>query len=405
MAYSTVDYTGDGTNRNFTVTFPYLLQAHVSVSLDDATTTAYTWTSSTVIQLTTAPSAGVAVRIARNTSRGTPLVDFVDASSLTEEQLDTAILQALYVAQEAFDTSGTSSADAAEASALAAAASATAAAASATAAAASATAAAGSAASAASVLASSGYRANCILRYVGTTQIRLDPYKGNSILVNGSYMTIPAVGTTLTNSGLSADTNYYIYAYNSSGTLTLEAVPNAPQISLTTGMMIKGADATRTLVGMVRMNSSGQFADNAAQRLVRSWFSDQGVSGTKTLASDTTFSSASLAELSSSMRIEFLAWEFERIDIRGFLVGKNGTAGSSISTQPAVTTVLSGIAAALNVPVNNYYSAIAAETTLAGTVSPAGYYYAQLYAASSVSGATALASSTGLVLETSGASA
>lgn len=403
MAYSTVSYTGNGSQVNFTVTFPYILQSHVKVYLDDVLTTAYSWTSSTVIQLTTAPAAGVAIDIQRDSSRGTALVDFQDAGTLTEEDLDRAILQALYVAQEAFDTSGTSAADQAAASATAAAASATAAAASATAAAASATATAASAASAASVLAASGYRGNCILKYIGTTQIRLDPYKGNSLLINGTYMTVPAAGVTLSNSGLSTDTNYYIYAYSNSGTLTLEASATAPQQSASNGMWIKNVDATRTLVGFIRTNASGQFADNPAQRFVRTWFNDQGVSGEKALASNTTFSSGTVAELSSAMRIEFLAWENEQVCINGHLTALNGDASvTQMYAQIAVSTTVGGVAG-FNDAQATRYAHVTCRDTYTALASPAGYYYAQLYVAdNATANSTAQAGYTGLTLSSLG---
>jgi hypothetical protein len=239
---------------------------------------------------------------------------------------------------------------------------------------------------------------------VGTTQIRLDPYKGNSILINGTYMTIPAVGVTLSNTGLSADTNYYIYAYSNSGTLTLEAATTAPQAH-TNGMQIKNVDATRTLVGFVRTNASSQFADNAAQRLVRTWFSDQGVVGEKTLGSNTAFNSGSFTELSSSMRIEFLAWEGEKVLFTGSISATHAS-GANYNARLAVTTVQIGTGG-LGTGGAGEFANVVCHAQYIPATSPAGYFYAQIYVADSAGSGDSTAQSgyTGLTMVTSGASA
>jgi microcystin-dependent protein len=103
MAYSFAQYAGDGSNTIFSVPFPYLSKTHVIVSVNGVETTAFTWLTSASIQLTTAPSAGAVVDIRRKSSRDARLVDFQDASLLTEEILDQDANQHFYLAQEAFD--------------------------------------------------------------------------------------------------------------------------------------------------------------------------------------------------------------------------------------------------------------------------------------------------------------
>jgi hypothetical protein len=103
MAYSFAQYAGDGSNKIFSVPFPYLSKTHVIVSVNGVETTAFTWLTSASIQLTTAPSAGAVVDIRRKSSRAARLVDFQDASLLTEEILDQDANQHFYLAQEAFD--------------------------------------------------------------------------------------------------------------------------------------------------------------------------------------------------------------------------------------------------------------------------------------------------------------
>lgn len=149
MATSYTNYTGDGSNTDYTVTFSYLAVAHVFVSVNGSDAT-FTWLNATTVRMDAAPASGAVVKVYRATDP-VPLVDFVDAAVLFETDLDTSVLQSLFIAEEAKDAVANSSADAdaAAASAVDASASAAAAAASAITAASEAAAAAASAAAAA----------------------------------------------------------------------------------------------------------------------------------------------------------------------------------------------------------------------------------------------------------------
>lgn len=105
MAYSYVTCTGDGTTRDYIVPFPYLKISDVKVTLNEAeqNALAYSWHTSGTIRFVTAPPAGFSVRIQRITDKVTPAVDFRDGSTLTEADLDLAVTQLLYIAQEAYD--------------------------------------------------------------------------------------------------------------------------------------------------------------------------------------------------------------------------------------------------------------------------------------------------------------
>jgi hypothetical protein len=106
MPYATQTYTGNGATTNYSVTFPYILKTHVKVYLNgvlQVDPTNYSWFNSTTIQFVSAPGNGVTIRFQRETSPGTPLVDYIDGSTLTETTLDRANLQALYLCQEALD--------------------------------------------------------------------------------------------------------------------------------------------------------------------------------------------------------------------------------------------------------------------------------------------------------------
>jgi hypothetical protein len=103
MALSSVSYPGDGSNTLFAVNIPYLSKAHVKVYIDGVEDTAFTWLTSSSINTSTVAAIGEIVLIKRTTP-STPLVDFVDGSTLTEELLDTATVQSLYVAEESADS-------------------------------------------------------------------------------------------------------------------------------------------------------------------------------------------------------------------------------------------------------------------------------------------------------------
>jgi hypothetical protein len=103
----------------------------------------------------------------------------------------------------------------------------------------------------------------CRLVFVSTSSVRLDRRNGQYLWINGANEAIPSSGPTLSNGALAASTAYYVYAYMSSGTMTLEASTTAPATSSTDGTQIKTADATRALVGRLATNSSSEFFINA----------------------------------------------------------------------------------------------------------------------------------------------
>lgn len=106
MAFSFEQFVGNGSLTNFSFTFPYISQSHVTVAVATVNT-AFTWVNATTIQLAVAPASGAAVEVRRTTPKTTALVNFVDAAVLTEADLDTNTQQLLYITQEAFDTAAT----------------------------------------------------------------------------------------------------------------------------------------------------------------------------------------------------------------------------------------------------------------------------------------------------------
>ena len=104
MPLSYVQTSGNGVTTNFAIPFSYLSKSHVHVYISGGETLAFTWVNSSTIQITPAPPSGVLnVEIRRLTPRGEPLVDYNDGSVLFATDLDTAYLQALFIAQEYFE--------------------------------------------------------------------------------------------------------------------------------------------------------------------------------------------------------------------------------------------------------------------------------------------------------------
>ena len=118
MAFSYVSYTGDGSTQNYTLPFSYINKTDITVKVNGVSVP-FTWNSTSVVRITTAPTAASAIQIQRVTQKATVPVNFTDGSTLLESDLDTLALYVLYVAQEQADFPPDSAAAAAAASASA----------------------------------------------------------------------------------------------------------------------------------------------------------------------------------------------------------------------------------------------------------------------------------------------
>jgi hypothetical protein len=106
MALARVQYEQQiAANKAFTVTMPYISKDHIQVSVDGVDL-AFTWLNENTVNITVAPAIGSVVDIMRVTEREVLLVDFRDASTITEKQLDLSARQTFFIAQEAFDATG-----------------------------------------------------------------------------------------------------------------------------------------------------------------------------------------------------------------------------------------------------------------------------------------------------------
>jgi len=162
------------------------------------------------------------------------------------------------------------------------------------------------------------------------SNIVLQRYNGVWLTINNTVCTIPSAGVSLAATGLTVTTVYNIYAYMSGATMTLEASTTAHATDSTTGVEIKSGDATRTLVGKVKIITGPAFADTDANRFVISWFNQRPRRLYSTNGSAPTTSSTTPVALVSQM--EFLSWGDSSVSA-GFVgnVGNNTANGAAFT--------------------------------------------------------------------------
>ena len=103
MALSNVTYTANGSTTIFVVSFGYLQESHVTVTIDDVVTTAYTFTVDGNIEFTVAPLNLSIVYITRDSDISQILVAYGDGSNLTQEDLNNDANQSIFLQQETRD--------------------------------------------------------------------------------------------------------------------------------------------------------------------------------------------------------------------------------------------------------------------------------------------------------------
>ena len=103
MSYrSKVFYTGNGSEQNLSVTFPYLDPTHTHIKLDDVLVedNTWSWLNSSTVTVTAANAA--VIEVFRSTPYD-PMVTFSNASLLNEDDQNMAALQAIYLIEELLD--------------------------------------------------------------------------------------------------------------------------------------------------------------------------------------------------------------------------------------------------------------------------------------------------------------
>ncbi len=200
----------------------------------------------------------------------------------------------------------------------------------------------------------------------------LSRFNGSRLTINGFAETIPSAGITLSASGLTPSTLYYIYAYMNSGTMTLEASATVPVADTATGVQIKTGDATRSLVGMARPVTGPAWADTIGQRFVRSWYNRDKPRGAAAFTADRS-ANTSMNELNPEIRCEFLIWADENIQANFSGWGSTSTGGPGI-----LKLVLDANTADIGRCGTGLSSS--ANMSISGTNTPgAGYHYVTMY--------------------------
>ena len=103
MATTSNTYTGNGTNKLFSITYPYLDTSDINVYLNgtlQTITTQYTFANATTVEFVTAPANGAVVLLDRSTDDNTLQATFFPGSSIKANDLNFNFDQVLYLAQE-----------------------------------------------------------------------------------------------------------------------------------------------------------------------------------------------------------------------------------------------------------------------------------------------------------------
>ena len=103
MAITSNTYTGNGSNKLFSITFPYLDTTDIDVYLNgvlQTVTTQYSFANATTIEFVTAPSNGAVVLLDRSTDDTNLQATFFPGSSIKASDLNYNFDQVLYLSQE-----------------------------------------------------------------------------------------------------------------------------------------------------------------------------------------------------------------------------------------------------------------------------------------------------------------
>lgn len=216
------------------------------------------------------------------------------------------------------------------------------------------------------------------------TTLYLTPYGGATIaLYDGSsswaYYTLSEISISL--SGKTADTNYDVFVYDSSG-LTLElvawtnATTRATALALQNGVYVKSGSTTKRYCGTIRTTSStGQTEDSLARRFVVNYYNQKRRPLYQHDATDSwsyTTSSWRSWNNSTSNRVEILSPLGESHVWVNFIARANGQGLAGLGLDSTTQTTLDAIAGTYSVSVDNNDDCL-----LTRTVS-IGYHYIQM---------------------------
>jgi hypothetical protein len=166
--------------------------------------------------------------------------------------------------------------------------------------------------------------------------LKFQAEQGNQLWIETASRTIPAAGITLAPTGLSLNTNYYIYAAWVSGAMQLAASPTG--WTNDAGYYYKQGDGRYALVGLARVVDDGagapKWVDSPRFRCVVSFFNPKGLEGGAFLPSPRTITATTMVEISPDLRCVFLS-----LGNRGAIVGINGTAYPTVAATLFISYV------------------------------------------------------------------
>lgn len=204
-----------------------------------------------------------------------------------------------------------------------------------------------------------GAFANCVFKYTSTSVCTLFPSGGNRVTFpSGTIATIGASGITTTVSScylngtagqsLSANTLYYAYLALVGGNYVIDWSATGHVTDSTSGIEVKSGDATRVLVGMAYVAAGPIVSNSIANRLVRSWFNDAGITGSSAFTTNRSYSSPTLGEINSEIRISFLSWASENVTLDVRVAASIPSAGNNIGGGIAIDSTSVNTSAPFN---------------------------------------------------------
>jgi hypothetical protein len=164
----------------------------------------------------------------------------------------------------------------------------------------------------------------------------LSPFQGNGLTINGVTYQIPSGGVSLASTSLAPLTLYYIYAYMNGTTMTLEASTTGHGVDVTSGVEVKSADASRTLVGMARTTTPVAWVDTTTQRFVASWFNRRKTRMVYSNLAAFPYGSGTFTNINTFLNLEFLSWGDESVQVRMLVPISHTSANGIVQTGVAL---------------------------------------------------------------------
>ncbi len=148
----------------------------------------------------------------------------------------------------------------------------------------------------------------CHFAFVSTTQVKLSPKGGRLLTIGGKDEQIPAAGVVLANTGLTAASRYYVYAYMAGALMTLEGSTTGHSTDAASGVEVKTGDSSRTLVGLVYMGAGTPGVFQAQGLGTLSWFNRRAQHVHVHSAIYNSRNNAVYGEIDIGFRVHFVNW-------------------------------------------------------------------------------------------------